>query len=187
MYRAKRTQKTDEKATLYDWLGCAKMEKEIKLIIDKKYYNFEVRAFVTYFKNNGEAKKMSIIMNIDDGDRKHLRRDIPGKIEIFSKGHTIKMDKSSLGCFGSCCGLCKKEKYLETTGKMDLKKIDNKFLEFNAHKPYPTINAEITFPCGAIYYLMVAWKKDYEFKVDFFNRSLEGPQNYNLCCMLKAK
>ena len=185
MYRGKRTRKTDEKVSRNDWLDCAKIEKEIKIIIDNKIYNFDVRGFVTYYKN-GEAKKMSIIINID-GDSKTLRRDIPGKIEIFSKGHTIEMDKSFLGCFGSCWGLCKKEKYLETTGKMDLKKIDNKFFEFNAHKRYPTINAEITFPCGTIYYLMVSWKKDYEFKVDFFNRSLEGPQHYNLCTTLKAK
>ena len=99
MYRGKRTRKTDEKVSRNDWLDCAKIEKEIKIIIDNKIYNFDVRGFVTYYKN-GEAKKMSIIINID-GDSKTLRRDIPGKIEIFSKGHTIKMDKSSTRVLGS--------------------------------------------------------------------------------------
>ena len=75
-------------------------------------------------------------------------------------------------CFGRCCGLRSREKYQayqEVTGIMDFKKISNTFFDVMAVGrpiPYPTINAEITFPCGSIYNLRISWGKDYEFTVD---------------------
>ena len=185
MYRAKRTQKVDEKViTGYHgnyhgqgWLDCTFKRKKLKVEINKKTYKFEVIGMVT-FNKKGEAFKLNASIEIDYDDGKSFRRNIPGKIEICCKDHIIEMDKSSFGCFGSCCGLCKSKtvKYLETTGKLDLKKIDCKVFEVkavNGPQPYPTINAEITFPCGTIYYLRISWKKDYKFTIDFEEQDLQ--------------
>ena len=80
-------------------------------------------------------------------------------------------------CFRKCCGFNSgTERYIETTGKMDFKKISNKFFDvkpIGEPKPHPIINAEITFSSGIIYYLRISWKKDYEFTMD-----LEGPTIY---------
>ena len=157
MYRAKRTKKDDEKVRIYRRLRTAVIEKNIKVEINDKTYRFEVNGIATLNKQ-GEA--IQLIIWIADGNV--FRRN--GKIEFSCKGHTIEKNKF---VFGKVCGT---EKYLETTGKMDIKKISYMNFKFRAvgerePKPYPTINAEITFPCGSNYYLRISWHKNYEFTI----------------------
>ena len=172
MYRAKRTQKADEKVTIHRWVPCAKIEKKIRVEINNKTYEFDVLGSAI-FNTKGEAERL--IIRIDNDDTALWRN---GKIEISSKGHIIKIDKSSLGY---CCGCCRTKKYPDTTGKLDFKKMVYESFVVRAHKghhmaPYPTINAEITFPCGSIYYISISWKKDYEFTVELVGPA--GPATY---------
>ena len=167
MYRAKRTLKADEKVTIYRRLRTAAIEKNIKVEINDTTYRFEVNGIATLNKQ-GEA--IQLIIWIADGNV--FRRN--GKIEFSCKGHTIEKNKF---VFGKVCGT---EKYLETTGKMDIKKISYINFKFRAvgerePKPYPTINAEITFPCGSNYYLRISWHKNYEFTI--YN-GFEAPVTY---------
>ena len=169
MYRAKRTQEGDGKVNLHHM---HRIVKNLKVEIDDRKYKFEVNG-IAISNNKGEAITLSV--NICGRPSNDV------KIEISCKGHTIE-SWTKKSCFGRCCGLRSREKYQayqayqEVTGKMDFKKISNTFFDVIAVGrpiPYPTINAEITFPCGTIYYIRISWKKDYGFTVD-----LEGPAIY---------
>ena len=173
MYFGKRTQKEVTIHGLHHRMGGSKTFKEFTGEINNKTYKLDAIGFA-YFNEKGEALQLSISMSICDEDGKSLRKD--GKVEITCKGHTIE-NQMKKSCFRKCCGLNSgTETYIETTGKMDFKKISNKFFDvkpIGEPKPYPIINAEITFSSGIIYYLRISWKKDYEFTMD-----LEGPTIY---------
>ena len=154
----------------------AKSVIEFSREINSKIYNFDFFA-VTDCNDKGEALQLSfrmIIWKNSSNNGKSLRKAKNGKIEISCKGHSIGMlHRRKKSCLRKCCGLGSPERvklrYLETTGQMDFKKLSNTIFAIKAvgePKPYPTINAEITFPCGSIYNLRISWGKDYEFTVD---------------------